>query len=548
MSYIVIFLLLFEVFLVLKNYKSKVTWYFTFMMLGLELSILITIVYIAKFGQYPYPQSWLYKLDYLLYLRIHSVRLEYYTLMNLLNIGICLYVFMVPLFVYSYTCKTSGRSVLFNVIITAGLLVMPICSVIFYNADMSMFFYKQFYSLSDAAQKGEYLFKIYLAESFDAAWKICYLFVPILFLLKNYLASKLRIKKNQIFAIMICLLILNMTYLSLLVLGNFAPNYVECTGIYTNTMLPELSNSVVKHIFGLTFVFENQIYLLRSVRISTYCYTVVPIAVLGMVGIMIFTMIKYKGVDNVDIFRHSSIKRNTKTINKDLRGVLHSFKNILFGIDATLKSYHIKKDPQKKELLLKDVEHFVQASIEDLSDMMNKLKDFGIFPKEKQVREIVDKALKELFIPENIKVEKIYSEEQIVIYVDEFCMVNALQNILKNAVEAIAASKKTNGVITVEFFAEQDWAAIKITDNGVGIPKEDYNNIFKDFYTNKSRSHNNWGVGLSYVYRVVKKHLGYISVESKLGEKTTFCILLPKGRVGHGKNKGYAGRRLRADI
>ena len=71
------------------------------------------------------------------------------------------------------------------------------------------------------------------------------------------------------------------------------------------------------------------------------------------------------------------------------------------------------------------------------------------------------------------------------------------------------------------------------------------NNIFKEFYTSKSRSHNNWGLGLYYTYKVVKKHMGYISVESKPGIKTMFQIILPrwdknakirKGMSVYGKN------------
>lgn len=528
MSYIVIFLLFFEVFLLIKNYKSKVTWYFAFMMLGLELSVLITIVYIAKFGQYPYPQSWLYKLDYLLYLKIYQIKLGYYTLMDLLNIGICLYVFMIPLFVYNYISPKAERGRLLSAAMIGGLLVMPLLSAWFYSENTALILYKSFYRLTETAQKENYLFRTFCIESFDVIWKICYLFVPLLFLFKHYLSSKITIKKNQTLAIMVCLLILNMTYLSLLVLGNFAPNYVNCVKV-TAAETAETADYISKRILGWNFVFENHIRLLRSVKISAYCYTVVPVVVLGMVGIMIFTMIKHHGVDNVDIFRHSSVKRNAKSINKDLRGVLHSFKNILFGIDAMLKSYHIEKEERNKEQLLNDIEVFVHASIESLSEMMNKLKDFGIAPEEKQVSELLDRAVEETAIPEHIAVKKHYSEEPLIIFADEYCMVDALKNLIKNAVEAIEAAKREQGEITLELFAEQDWVAIKIGDNGVGIPKKDYNNIFKDFYTKKSRSHNNWGVGLSYVYRVVRKHLGYISVESVMGEKTVFCILLPKG-------------------
>ena len=69
----------------------------------------------------------------------------------------------------------------------------------------------------------------------------------------------------------------------------------------------------------------------------------------------------------------------------------------------------------------------------------------------------------------------------------------------------------------------------------------DINNIFKEFYTSKSRSNNNWGLGLYYTYKVVKKHMGYVSVESKVGVKTTFQIVLPrwnkKARIRKGMSR-----------
>ena len=100
-----------------------------------------------------------------------------------------------------------------------------------------------------------------------------------------------------------------------------------------------------------------------------------------------------------------------------------------------------------------------------------------------------------------------------------------LANILINAVEAICNADREDGVIQIEISAEYEWAIIKITDNGTGIEKKDINNIFQPFHTTKSRQ-KNWGVGLSYAYRVARAHFGYISVDSVKNEHTTFQILL----------------------
>lgn len=71
---------------------------------------------------------------------------------------------------------------------------------------------------------------------------------------------------------------------------------------------------------------------------------------------------------------------------------------------------------------------------------------------------------------------------------------------------------------------------IKVIDTGIGISQEHQNEIFKRFYRIQSTHNINvkgTGIGLSLVRELVKAHLGTISVESKLGEGSTFCLRLP---------------------
>jgi len=65
---------------------------------------------------------------------------------------------------------------------------------------------------------------------------------------------------------------------------------------------------------------------------------------------------------------------------------------------------------------------------------------------------------------------------------------------------------------------------ISVTDQGIGISGKHLSNIFDPFFTTKQKGS---GIGLTTTYSVIKKHDGYISVESKLGIGTTFYIYLP---------------------
>jgi len=95
-------------------------------------------------------------------------------------------------------------------------------------------------------------------------------------------------------------------------------------------------------------------------------------------------------------------------------------------------------------------------------------------------------------------------------------------NILVNAAQAI----ESNGQIGIKTFQDGDWAVVRISDNGCGIPEEHKRKIFEPFFTTKEVGKGT-GLGLSISYSIVKKHGGEILVESQVGVGTTFEIRLP---------------------
>ena len=67
---------------------------------------------------------------------------------------------------------------------------------------------------------------------------------------------------------------------------------------------------------------------------------------------------------------------------------------------------------------------------------------------------------------------------------------------------------------------------VKISDTGNGIAPEHLDKIFEPFYSTKN-SGDGTGLGLSISYRIVRNHGGRIEVESKVGEGSTFSVILP---------------------
>lgn len=100
----------------------------------------------------------------------------------------------------------------------------------------------------------------------------------------------------------------------------------------------------------------------------------------------------------------------------------------------------------------------------------------------------------------------------------------AIVNIILNSVDAI----EKNGYIYVRSSSSGKWVLIEIKDNGRGIPSSELDKVFDPFFTTKGVS--GTGLGLSFVYGVIKKHKGKIEIESEEGKGTNVKIYLPKAK------------------
>ncbi|MEL0338389.1 MAG: HAMP domain-containing sensor histidine kinase [bacterium] len=100
----------------------------------------------------------------------------------------------------------------------------------------------------------------------------------------------------------------------------------------------------------------------------------------------------------------------------------------------------------------------------------------------------------------------------------------AVENLIRNGIDAI---NKENGKIEVALKQDVNYVKIHITDNGCGIPKKDWKNIFRPGFTTKNSG---WGLGLSLCERIINDvHGGKVSVlASSISEGTTFEIAISK--------------------
>ncbi len=98
--------------------------------------------------------------------------------------------------------------------------------------------------------------------------------------------------------------------------------------------------------------------------------------------------------------------------------------------------------------------------------------------------------------------------EEYPILADSHHLSEAIYNLIKNSVDSIEQKAGTDGNVRVRLYIQGQ------------------NQIFDPFYSSKN-SKKSWGIGLLYVEQIVRGHFGEISVESSVGEGTTFYVAIP---------------------
>jgi len=107
---------------------------------------------------------------------------------------------------------------------------------------------------------------------------------------------------------------------------------------------------------------------------------------------------------------------------------------------------------------------------------------------------------------------------------------NHLTNVLFNLIDNSLKYNSRNPEITIITNTAKNKLILQVVDNGIGIPKEYYKKIFRKFYripTGNIYNVEGFGLGLSYVRRIISAHGWNIKVQSKEGEGSRFIIYIP---------------------
>ena len=129
-----------------------------------------------------------------------------------------------------------------------------------------------------------------------------------------------------------------------------------------------------------------------------------------------------------------------------------------------------------------------------------------------------------------------YPDEKIEIFASQEDLIRVFLNIIENAYKAMEGK----GTLRIEAFVENDYAIVKISDSGCGIPKEKLDKIWRPDYTSW-KNETGTGLGLLICRKAIENSDGEIHVSSIVGKGTTFTIkfkLYNKGDIHEKENSG----------
>ena len=225
---------------------------------------------------------------------------------------------------------------------------------------------------------------------------------------------------------------------------------------------------------------------------------------------------------------HESLRQSEKlaAMGQMAASMAHEIRNPLGIIKSTSDVLKEKYAEEKKDALF----DYISDEVLRLNHLVNNFLSFTrepkLNPKQADLSLIIKKvvaAMEREKQDKEIEIQIIQEDEIEPFDFDEDAIQQVIFNLLINSIQAIEIKGKIEINLKKNDLKGVSFAEFTITDNGRGI-QDDLNKIFEPFYTTKSSGS---GLGLAISKQIVEKHGGWIEIESRLNQGTTFQFYLP---------------------
>jgi len=222
--------------------------------------------------------------------------------------------------------------------------------------------------------------------------------------------------------------------------------------------------------------------------------------------------------------------------NEFISNISHELKTPVATVGVAieaLKSFNAMQDPQRTKEYL-DIS---TNELQRLSLLIDKVLKLSLFEKKELELSYEEVNLQEIVQEVLLSLKLQFEKHQASFTIDATGDLRLkgdrlhLQSVVFNLLDNALKYGKEKPVIHIELKEKDNGVLFTIKDNGIGIAPEYREKVFEKFFrVPHGDTHNakGYGLGLSYAAQVIQKHNGTITVESQLGNETTFIIHLPK--------------------
>ncbi len=208
-------------------------------------------------------------------------------------------------------------------------------------------------------------------------------------------------------------------------------------------------------------------------------------------------------------------------------GIVHDVKNplaVIKGLAEELQE-EVGLDPSTRDQL-KTIRQSASRASTIVGDLLKFARQSTPEMETRDVRETVESSMRlteYLVRKAGVDSHLDLPDEPVMVTYDATQIEQVLINLITNAVQAMP----NGGKLRLSLGQAEEAVAIALQDSGIGIPRENLSRIFDPFFTTKPEGQGT-GLGLSVSFGIVARHGGRIEVDSKMGQGTTFTVLLPR--------------------
>jgi two-component system phosphate regulon sensor histidine kinase PhoR len=264
-------------------------------------------------------------------------------------------------------------------------------------------------------------------------------------------------------------------------------------------------------------------YLLKATGISILPTIILTALLIGIFVYTIMVIFRQKKLSNIKNDFINNMTHELKTPISTISLASQMLQDGSISNTPTMIAHVSKVINDESKRLGFQVEKVLQMAVFNEGRLKFKFKEFDL---NKMIDNVISNF--ELRVKnKNGTLNSKISEGSLMVKGDEVHITNVIFNLLDNAVkyskeipEIEVSTEKINGNVVVS-----------VRDNGIGIPKEHQSNIFDRFYrvpTGNVHNVKGFGLGLSYVKKIIDSHDGEIKVESALNKGTKFSIVFPQ--------------------